>query len=53
MYQLSTAGGKDMGEMQLAVIWSPIWYLESTPRILGPELGRSETNKIFIYLSFL
>ena len=45
MYQRSTAGGKERGEMQLTVIWSPTWYFELTPRMLGPELGRSENNE--------
>ena len=42
MYHLRTTRGKDDGEMQVAVIWSPMLYLLDTPSILGPYLGRSK-----------
>ena len=41
MYHLSTTGGKDNGDMQVALIWSPMVYLLDTPNILGPDFGRS------------
>jgi len=48
MNHCNVAAGLDVPEVQLTFTWSPIWYLDLPPVILGPSDGKAENKKKYI-----